>query len=424
MKIPKYCKNGDGRAYVRHPSIPNKSHREYLGEYGTPESHRLYDQFVSRLLAARAAGAELLPTNCRNATIVELIVAYLAFAEKYYSENGRPTSEFTNMQRALEHVTDLFGDEPGTSFGPRSVTILQNHLIAAGYRRGVINNRVRRAKRFIRWCCKQELLPAEQYYKLACTEGLRKGRSAAKESEKVKPVPRQHADALLPFVSPQVAAMIQVQRICGMRPSEICIIKRSDLDMDGDIWLYHVGRHKGSHQDRVLIKAIPKVAQEILKQFFKPEADAFLFSPVDAERWRNEQRAVKRDPDRKTKIFPCELRTREKRKAARTAGQPGKRGRKKSTRAKRERYDRDSYRRAIEYGLKKAKRAGVEIPHWHPHQLRHSVATEIAKTFGLGQQAAQRWLGHADLDTTSIYVEKEVEELIEIARLLDKKWMG
>ena len=68
--------------------------------------------------------------------------------------------------------------------------------------------------------------------------------------------------------------------------------------------------------------------------------------------------------------------------------------------------------------FKRAERAGVSVPHWHPMQLRHSIATKLSRA--LGQQKAQRWLGHTNLKTTDIYVEREVSELIEIAHHVDR----
>ena len=68
----------------------------------------------------------------------------------------------------------------------------------------------------------------------------------------------------------------------------------------------------------------------------------------------------------------------------------------KPKRPKGERYDTNSYRRAIEYGLKKAKKAGFAVPHWHPHQLRHNRGTEVRRKYGI--EAAQVSLGHKRVD--------------------------
>jgi site-specific recombinase XerC len=135
-------------------------------------------------------------------------------------------------------------------------------------------------------------------------------------------------------------------------------------------------------------------------------AEAFLFSPKESEAWRQDRRLVETGSHRKTKVYPSELRAREKAKQARK--------RRKPKREKRDRFDTASYRRAINYGIAKAKRAGVEIPHWHPNQLRHTRGTEVRREHGV--EAAQVVLGHARADVTQVYAEKNLQKAIEIAR--------
>jgi integrase len=46
------------------------------------------------------------------------------------------------------------------------------------------------------------------------------------------------------------------------------------------------------------------------------------------------------------------------------------------------------------------------VARWHPHQLRHTAATEFRKRFGL--EAASVVLGHKTLNVTEVYAEKNV----------------
>ena len=131
-----------------------------------------------------------------------------------------------------------------------------------------------------------------------------------------------------------------------------------------------------------------------------------MFSPRETAAWRSEQRVEKRDPNRKTPVYPSELRARERRKQAKQQVA--------SKRPLRDRYDVDSYRRAITYGIKKAGQAGIEIPHWHPHQLRHTRATEIRKQYGI--EGAQVALGHQSADVTQVYAERNLALAMRIAQ--------
>lgn len=184
-------------------------------------------------------------------------------------------------------------------------------------------------------------------------------------------------------------------------------MRRCELDTSGDIWIYRPNEHKNSWRGQVLVKAIPRAAQEVLLPFLPAKVDGYLFRPNDTDRCHRENREV--DPERKTPVFPCERCRRAKRSR-----------RRKASRAKRDDYDTDSYRHAVAYGFDKAAKAKVTITPWTPNQLRHSIATEIS--LSIGQQAAQRWQGHTKLDTTDLYVEKRVPEFIEIARALDQRW--
>ena len=48
-------------------------------------------------------------------------------------------------------------------------------------------------------------------------KGLRKGKSEARETTPVRPVPNDDVDAVLTYLSPQVKTMVLLQRFTGMR---------------------------------------------------------------------------------------------------------------------------------------------------------------------------------------------------------------
>jgi integrase len=68
-----------------------------------------------------------------------------------------------------------------------------------------------------------------------------------------------------------------------------------------------------------------------------------------------------------------------------------------------------SYRKAIQSACMKA-----GVPKWHPHQLRHTAATEIRKRFGI--EATRIILGHEDVRTAQIYAEEDRSRGVEIMR--------
>jgi len=71
-------------------------------------------------------------------------------------------------------------------------------------------------------------------------------------------------------------------------------------------------------------------------------------------------------------------------------------------------YDVAAYRKAITRGCVAAK-----VPHWHPHQLRHTAATELRKKYGV--EVARAVLGHAHVAATEIYAEVDQQVAAKVA---------
>ena len=92
MRTPSYrLHKGSGQAVV---TLNGKD--VYLGKFGSTVSKDEYDRIIGEWMANGrqvAQGTDL--------TVVELVVAYLRYAEGYYKKNGEPTSELRNIGDAL-----------------------------------------------------------------------------------------------------------------------------------------------------------------------------------------------------------------------------------------------------------------------------------------------------------------------------------
>ena len=391
--VPAYCLHRhSGKAIVR---IAGRDH--YLGPYGSPESRAEYDRVIAEWLAGgRQVPSSATPAENESLLVNEVLLAYLDFAEKHYSDGQQVSTELANTKLALRPVKQLYGHTAADQFGPLALNAIRQHLIEVQkLSRKEINKRIGRIKRVFKWAVSEELIPPSVFEGLRTVDGLRMGRTTARETKPVKPMDDAVVEATLRYTSPQVSAMIQLQRVTGLRPGEVTNMRVCDIDQTDEVWIYRPAKHKTAHLGvRKEVPLGPK-AQELLKPFLKRSPDAYLFSPREAEEWRHAQRAVKRNPNRKTKVFPSELRARERRHQAK------RRPREKPIH---EQYNTVSYRRAICHAIAKAKRAGVAIAHWHPHQLRHTRATEVRRRYGV--EAAQVALCHARADVTEIYAER------------------
>ena len=373
-KPPKYSLHtATGQAKVR---IDGKDH--YLGPYGSEESKKLYDELIARWLCAGRKPDSV------NVTLNRLSVLYIEFAESYYRKDGKVTSEVASIRSALKMLIKLFGRLPVNDFSPIKLKKVRDAMIAAGWVRTSLNKQVRRITRMLRWGVESELVAPDVHAACKAVPGLRFGRSAASESEKVQPVSLEDIQAIEPFVSRQIWGMIQLQLVTGMRPGEVRSIRLCDIDRSHDVWEYKPASHKTQHHGRKRRVFIGRKGQEIVRQFLKVDQTTRLFSPRDAERERSEERRG----NRVSPMTPSQRARKHKERPMRTAGLQ---------------YTKDSYNRAITRACEEA-----EVESWAPNQLRHNAATEIRKTHGI--DVARAVLGHSSMDVTEIYAEQDFDK--------------
>jgi hypothetical protein len=84
----------------------------------------------------------------------------------------------------------------------------------------MVNHEVGRVKRVFRWAVSEEMAPASVWHGLLACPGLRKGKSAAPESDPVKPFPLEHIDKAKAKMRPVARAMVDFMLLTGCRPNE------------------------------------------------------------------------------------------------------------------------------------------------------------------------------------------------------------
>jgi integrase len=399
-----------------------------LGKHGTDESEAEYLRVIAEW---KAAGHRLPPKNTQtpDLTVNELVLAYWRHAEGYYVKNGEPTKQLGRIKSALRPLKELYGHTPARDFGPLALKAVRERMLdmpcghcrGAGQRkkprrlnrrnghtgtvckrcggsgrvswtRKLINAAVGCLKRMFKWAVAEELIPAIVFHGLQAVEGLKKGRSAAKETKPIRPVTLEHVEAVLPLLMSPVRAMVQLEMLTGMRPGEVIIMRPCDIDRTtGKTWSYRPDSHKTEHHDIARVVFLGPKAQTVLAPFLNRDPGAYCFSPREAmEEFRQLQRQ-----NRKSKVQPSQQ-DRRKRKPRK---QPG------------ERYSVDTYGNAIERACLRA-----NILAWHPNQLRHSKATEIRREAGL--DAARAVLGHRSPTVTEVYAEVDAAKAAAVMEKL------
>ena len=393
-RVPKYRHHRpSGQAVV---TLAGKDH--YLGLWKSTASKINYDRLIGEWLASGRTSAV---TSAGDAlTVTGLIARYWAHVEGYYVKNGKATSEQNCIHLAMKPLKRLYGPTNAAEFGPLALKTVREEFVAAGLVRSSVNHQVDRIRRMFRWGAENELVPAATYQGLRAVTGLKRGRCEAKEGEPVRPVPDEFVDATLRFLPPTVAAMVELQRVTGMRSGELSAMRGSDLDTSGPIWTYLPASHKTQHYGRERPIYLGPRAQEIIKPYLKADLTAYLFSPADTAR---ELRQVRHEK-RKTPL--------------KYGNRPGTNRKRNPKRKPGEFYRKDAYARAIARACELADRAAREqavregrtiadggrfVPHWHPHQLRHNAATRLRREFGI--EAARVVLGHSSAAITEIYAE-------------------
>ena len=290
----------------------------------------------------------------------------------------------------MRPLVGKYGHTLARDFGPLALKAVRQTWIDAGLARKYINQRVGRIVRAWAWAVENEQLPAGNWQALLAVKGLQLGRSAAKETPPVKPVSDAVFEATLAEIgSPQVRAMLQLIRLTGARPGEVCIMRTGDIDRTESPWKYVPQSHKTAYKGHKRVIYIGPRAQAVLADWLRADPEAFLFQPREAA-------AAVREATQAAGRSVADRARAARNKRAADARKRG--GRAQNRRLPGERYTPGRLGHAVG---RACERAGID--HWHPHQLRHAAATELRREIGI--EAARVVLGHRSPVMTEVYAE-------------------
>lgn len=301
----------------------------------------------ARLEAAVAVDAPERPATMTVRTLHEL---YLAHATKRYG--GRHGRKAINaIRQSFEPFLLMYADVDPDKLRPLQLRAARQFWIERGIVRTTIQSRLGIVRQAWRWGMSVELIRVH----LPEIEKIRFGE--AKDAERTTPVDLEIVQATIAAARPQMALMLNLLLLTGMRPGELCDMRGVDIETRSSPWVYRPWLHKGSWQGKV---------REI---YIGPRAQALL-----------------------------------------TESGTLKPGWMFLTRLKRK------WTPACLYNAVRKICVLHKIPHWHPYQLRHTAGTIIRRECGL--EAVQAVLGHSLIETSQIYAEKSAAHAIEAIRKL------
>ena len=328
----------------------------YLGPHGTPESYARYYALLSEYNAngrqpptkdsAQAVRQADMPIRVRD-----IVADFRNRVLPRYEHNQGHRYAYRVVCELLEN---RHGDDPAAEFGPRKLEAIRDALVAKGNSRVYANQQTRRIVKIFEHGVARELLTPDRIIALRALEPLKRGQ--ARDNAPRGGVDLQVVKATLKHLSPTAAAMVELQLLTAMRPSELFQMRPADIDRSGNVWFYRPAKHKTQHHGKS--KAVPIVgdAVRVLAPFLFGSPNDFCFMTTKGTPW-----------------------------------------------------NKDSYRIAVTRAAKDAK-AG----HWTPYRLRHTAAQAVRDAAGV--EAAAALLGHSRLSTTEVYSRASEARAAEAAK--------
>ena len=407
LKEPKLCEDR-GRFFVW---LEGK--RNYFSAKGRKDADVKRKQFLANLwlgntvaqpklgrsspLVAECGGGSSLDVGDGDMFVAELADEFLEYHALRLSK-----TEVQNYKYAIGYLVELFGSLPVNEITPKKLRSVRDLMVQSGRLcRKTVNSFVTRLVRVFAWGCEEEWVGANVAGALKMIKHLPLGELGTFDHKEREPVPDDVIRRTLPFMPPTLRAMVQIQRLLGLRPNEIFKMRVGDIDTTrgNGLWYYVPGSYKTSRFVGKIVFPMGKPEQKLITPYLvdkKPEAA--VFSPRTAM----EERKAERQADRKTKVTPS--------KAARDKARAAKPSRYSES------YNRDSYRQAIEHAIAKGNKVLPEdqkIPHWYPYLLRNSAATAIELEHGLDE--AQAALGHTSANMTKRYSKAQLKQREKLA---------
>ena len=403
VHVPSYLHHkATGQAYMKLRDGAGGYDFVYLGPHGSAESRELYQQKLAEY-DAHDQTAPAVITAVATPTVALVFVRFLKHASAHYRRaDGSTTTEVREYRVVSAVVNEIYSRLPAAKFGPLALKAVRKRMVDAGLSRGVVNQRIGRVKRVFKWAAAEELIPAAVSQSLQTVLGLQRGRSGVRYAAGVKPVEEAIVNATLPHLARHDRGLVEFQQLTGCRPGEATIVRRADIDTGGKVWLYRPTQHKGSWREKDRVIAIGPAAQKLVKEFFTPSMDDYLFKPNRVTKRRAKPKpygvstyahAVARACDRAFPL-PPHLARRPKSDEQRSE-------------SRKEWWSRLTLKERDEV------KAWRRSHRWAPNQLRHSHLTKVRKQFGL--EAAQVAGGHARADVTQIYAERNLELAKQVA---------
>ena len=307
-------------------------------------------------------------TSVKAATVEDVCAAYCEHAKTYYRrQDGTPTSEVTSIPLSLRPLRDLYADTPVTALTHKDMIRVRDTIIGWGTcSRSTVNFYMARIRRMWTWALDEGLIGAQVKAELSQVQPMKANRTQLREPVPVMPVADEVIERTMAAMPANMADMVRVHRLTGMRPEEVCALNWQHIDTSRTPWVYRPPFFKTQWRGMVRAVLIGPRARQALARYRDADFDGYPFSPariiasgIRLANGRNKR--CKRPPEVMASI-------------------PTRRG----IRC----WNSGTYVTAI-----RAYCNHSGAPGWTPNQIRHSFATQVRRDFGIAK--AGYLLGHS-----------------------------
>jgi len=399
----------------------------YLGK-DRQEAESQYRRLVAQMLLHQRGGptpGERDPTHRHELlSVAGALTLYLRYAAHHYRDPRHLARVRVACAAAVEH----YGPKPIAEFDQLALQAVREVLVRTKSRRvkdqanaptlsrNYVNHLIGCLQTAWTWLESQKYAPPGSTMALRTVRAIRKG-DGGREVPRLVAVEDWVVEATLPYCNFAVRAMIQLGRLTGMRPGEVCAMRRCDLStspaerldvpdtepamrvaavaVEGAwVWVYVPQGHKTQYKGKRRLIPLGPQAQAVLKPFIETrKPDEFFFSPRE--------------------VVAAFLRERRKDHVEKPIG--------KHKRMPGVRYTTHAYGASIDAAVRKANRARAQerldkglseeqwpnVPEWAPNLLRKVAATASDERADRDTTAAL--LGHATPDMTSVYASQALQ---------------
>lgn len=239
---------------------------------------------------------------------------------------------------------------PAADFGKAELKAIRAQLQAQGRVREQINKEIGRIRRCFKWGVNEDMVPAAALVNLQAVPDLAIGEGI--DNDDVQPVPIRDLIRVSWKVNQMIRDMIFIQVRVGMRPGELCAMRGEEL-------------HEGSVRIGTNTVTVP---------------GGLLFAPTEHKNKKRKKILVYLIGPRAKKLLE---------KYQKSQGRMF--------------YAYKTYHDTIQEACRE-----LGIPEWSPGRLRHNYMGRWERLFGI--EAASASVSHSSINTTAIYVQKNLAQ--------------